>query len=112
MQIGNYIRELRNARGISQEELGKIVGVQRAAVQKWESGKTQNLKRVTIQKLAEFFKVSPATFFVIGDIENPSSNVDPAIEIYNKLNAIGKQKALDYIQDLSEQDKYTKTENN
>lgn len=62
MAIGNYIRNLRTARGLSQEELGKMVGVQRAAVQKWESGKTTNLKRETIKKLAEFFGVSPAAF--------------------------------------------------
>ena len=62
MSIGNYIKELRTERGMSQEELGKIVGVQRAAVQKWENGSTQNLKRETIKKLAEFFGVSPASF--------------------------------------------------
>lgn len=62
MAIGNYIKSLRTAKGLSQEELGKMVGVQRAAVQKWESGKTTNLKRETIKKLAEFFGVSPAAF--------------------------------------------------
>ena len=45
-----------------------VVGVQRAAVQKWESGRTQNLKRATIIKLAEFFGVSPAAF--VGEEEN------------------------------------------
>ena len=62
MAIGNYIRNLRTAKGLSQEELGKMVGVQRAAVQKWESGKTKNLKRETIKMLSEFFGVSPASF--------------------------------------------------
>lgn len=62
MNIGIYIKSLRMSRGLSQEELGKLVGVQRAAVQKWESGMTQNLKRSTIQKLAEYFDVSPALF--------------------------------------------------
>lgn len=45
MNVGNYIKELRISRGLSQEELGKIVGVQRAAVQKWEAGKVYNLKK-------------------------------------------------------------------
>lgn len=62
MKVGDYIKSLRISCGISQEELGKIVGVQRAAVQKWESGRTQNLKRATIQKLADYFNVSPANF--------------------------------------------------
>ena len=62
MDIGTYIKDLRVSKNLTQEELGKIVGVQRAAVQKWESGATQNLKRTTIQKLADFFGVSPANF--------------------------------------------------
>lgn len=68
MDIGKYIKELRTQKGISQEELGRIAGVQRAAVQKWESGRTQNLKRATIQKLADYFNVSTASF--IGGEEN------------------------------------------
>jgi transcriptional regulator with XRE-family HTH domain len=38
MEMGKRIRELRQAGGMSQEELGKIVGVRRAAVNKWETG--------------------------------------------------------------------------
>ena len=62
MKVSEQIKSLRIEKGISQEELGKIVGVQRAAVQKWESGATQNLKRTVIQKLAEYFNVNPAVF--------------------------------------------------
>ena len=62
MTIGEYIKKLRQERGLSQEQLGKIVGVQRAAVQKWEAGKTQNLKRETIKILSDYFDVSPASF--------------------------------------------------
>lgn len=68
MEVGKYIKYLRNSKDISQEELGKIVGVQRAAVQKWEAGKVQNLKRDTIKKLAEYFDVNPASF--IGEFED------------------------------------------
>jgi repressor LexA len=67
MTLGQYIKKLRTERGISQEELGKVIGVQRAAVQKIECGVTQNLKRTTIQKLAEYFNVNPISFI---DTEN------------------------------------------
>ncbi len=43
MKMGDRIKQLRLAKGITQEELGKIVGVKKAAVQKWESGMTKNL---------------------------------------------------------------------
>lgn len=71
MDIGIYIKQLRQSRGLSQEELGKIVGVQRAAVQKWEAGKVQNLKRDTIKALADYFGVNPANFINVDD--KPSS---------------------------------------
>lgn len=73
MKIGEYIKELRQSKGLSQEELGKIVGVQRAAVQKWENGTVTNLKRETIKKLADYFDVEPASFIIedIAFVENP-----------------------------------------
>nr|DAZ53736.1 MAG TPA: helix-turn-helix domain protein [Caudoviricetes sp.] len=63
MTVGDYIKELRTSRGYSQEQLGKMLGVQRAAVQKWECGAVQNLKRETIKKLSEVFNV-PASSFI------------------------------------------------
>lgn len=38
MSMGKRILELRMKKGMTQEEVGKIVGVQKAAVQKWENG--------------------------------------------------------------------------
>ena len=67
MNVGEYIKKLRIESGYSQEQLGNLLGVQRAAVQKWECGRVQNLKRETIKKLAEIFDVSPSTFI---DAEN------------------------------------------
>lgn len=68
MAVGDYIKDLRISRGYSQEQLGKLVGVQRAAVQKWECGAVQNLKRETMKRLSEVFNV-PASSFV--DDEQP-----------------------------------------
>ncbi len=62
MNIGDYIKKLRTENGLSQEELGKMLGVQRAAVQKWECGTVKNLKRETIKKLSEIFSVDPSSF--------------------------------------------------
>lgn len=60
MTMGEYIKILRKERGWSQEELGKKVGVNRAAVNKWENGTVENIKRSTIQQLATIFHVSPS----------------------------------------------------
>lgn len=62
MNIGDYIKKLRKENGYSQEELGRLLGVQRAAVNKWECNKVKNLKRETIKKLSEIFNVPPSSF--------------------------------------------------
>ena len=62
MSIGTRIKNLRKERNLSQEELGAMLGVQRAAVQKWESGLVKNLKRETVKKLSDIFNVPTALF--------------------------------------------------
>lgn len=47
--MGDRIKRLREEKDMSQEELGKLAGVQRAAVQKWENGQTKNLKSNVIK---------------------------------------------------------------
>jgi transcriptional regulator with XRE-family HTH domain len=47
---------------MTQDELGEILGVKKAAVQKWESGQVVNLKQSTILKLCEVFRRSPSVF--------------------------------------------------
>ncbi len=64
MNTGALIKKLRTQHGYSQEELGNMLGVQRAAVQKWECGTVKNLKRETIKKLSEIFNVPPSSFIV------------------------------------------------
>lgn len=59
MTMGEYIKQLREERGWTMDELGKKVGVNRAAVQKWEKGTVENIKRSKIKELAKIFGVSP-----------------------------------------------------
>lgn len=44
MNTGEIIKQLRLRRGMSQEELGKKIGVQKAAINKYEKGLVVNLK--------------------------------------------------------------------
>lgn len=55
MEMKDIIRKLRTEKGLTLEELGKVAGVQKAAVSKWEKGETKNLKRSTIKKLSDYF---------------------------------------------------------
>ena len=70
MDMGNIIRQLRLEKGLTQEELGKVIGVQKSAIRKYESGAVENMKRSSIKKLADFFNVSPA--YIMGLEKTPN----------------------------------------
>lgn len=52
MDIGQKIKEARLKKGMTQEELGNFVGLQKSAIAKYENGRVVNIKRSTLQKLA------------------------------------------------------------
>jgi transcriptional regulator with XRE-family HTH domain len=60
VDIGARIKEARIAKGMTQEELGKIVGVQKSAIAKYEKGRVINIKRSTLQKIASALNISPS----------------------------------------------------
>jgi transcriptional regulator with XRE-family HTH domain len=51
--MGDRIRTLREARRLTQEQLGKLVGVSKSAVSQWEDGSTKNIKLVAFLALLE-----------------------------------------------------------
>ena len=53
MEIGAKIRDARIAKGLTQEQLGNLIGVQKSAIAKYENGRVVNIKRSTLQKLAK-----------------------------------------------------------
>ncbi len=60
MNTSEKIKHLRLSKGLSQETLGEMVGVKKAAINKYETGRVVNIKRTTLQKLADALGVSPA----------------------------------------------------
>ena len=56
--LENRIKKMRNAKGWTQAELAKAVGVTQAQVAKWESDKA-NPSRKTLVKLASVFGCEP-----------------------------------------------------
>ncbi|MFR5876846.1 MAG: helix-turn-helix transcriptional regulator [Eubacterium sp.] len=56
MDFANRISELRRERGLSQKELGDMLGVSNKAVSKWENGESLP-KTSTMLKLAELFDI-------------------------------------------------------
>ena len=91
-KVGDYIKSLRKNKGLTQEELGNMIGVKKAAVQKWESGMVQNLKRNTIKQLSEIFEVSPVSFIDDDDSIESNATILPQekirmIPVYESVSA-------------------------
>ncbi len=74
VKMSDRIRQLRLEKGVTQEELGKVIGVQRSAIRKYESGMVENLKRSSIQKLADYFGVAPSYLLCLEDEQATTSN--------------------------------------
>jgi transcriptional regulator with XRE-family HTH domain len=56
--MGDRIRVLRQARGLTQEGLGEAVGVSKSAVSQWEDGSVANIKLKTFLALIEVLRTS------------------------------------------------------
>lgn len=113
---GAKIKYLRSLTDMSQEELGRRVGVQRAAINKYEKGTVENIPIKTIEKIAKVFDVSPT--YIVGwtsDESNPLSaevkilqgvkkyyggDVVEIIESFVHLNSIGKKRVFQYLGDM------------
>ena len=77
MTTGDRIREARKKKGLSQEELGALIGVQKAAIHKYENNIVINLKRDMIEKLAEALDVSPVYLLGFdGEAPQPAAVTD------------------------------------
>lgn len=59
MEIGQKIKKARLERGLTQQELGDIIGVKKSAIAKYESGRVVNIKRSTLQKIASALNMNP-----------------------------------------------------
>ena len=117
MNPGIRIKELRTIADMYQEELGRRVDVQRAAIHKYEKGTVENIPLRTIEKIANVFNVSP-TYIVGWDniVENPLSaevrvlqgvkrfygrDAVDLLEVFFTLNKAGRKKLLVYADDIA-----------
>ncbi|MCQ2059752.1 MAG: helix-turn-helix domain-containing protein [Bacteroidaceae bacterium] len=123
-KIGERIKKLRKERGMTQEQVGTILGVQKATVQKYEKGSVSNIKPETIEKIAEVFEVSPSYIMGWDDFDTKYDSAEMSKEIklieeisrifgyvgvefytlISQMNDDGRRKVLFYAEDIF--DKY------
>ena len=80
MDMGKRIKQLRQEKGLTQEELGKYIGVKKAAIMKYEKGNVQNMKRSSIETLSKLFGVSPSYLMCL-DEPNTVELGNPVVSI-------------------------------
>lgn len=80
-RTGEIIRHLRKQANLTQEQLGEVLGVKKSAIAKYENGRVENLKRITIEKLSNFFEVPQST--ILGINAEDSEALSPLYIIYD-----------------------------
>lgn len=73
MEISKLISDRRKELGLTLEEVGKIVGVSKSTVKKWEDGYISNMKRDKIALLAKALKLNPV-ILITGEDESTSTS--------------------------------------
>lgn len=94
--FAEVIRHLRNLKGLTQRELGDIVGVTQQAVGRWEAGLAFP-DTPTLVRLADFFNVT--TDYLLGREEKTSTIA--AHRTDNPTDDLPKE-ALDKIEEFKE----------
>ena len=111
MELGQKIREARIAKNLTQEELGKIVGLQKSAIAKYENGRVVNIKRSTLQKLAKALDLRGSDLIIESNPKEAATlharvlmdtELMISIEQYYELSDEKKKMVRDLIRSLAE----------
>lgn len=85
MHIGEKIRLARINKGMTQEELGKALGVQKSAIAKYEKGRVVNIKRSTLKKISDILGIAPSELIFESYIEEEQKKNDIQTDIILKM---------------------------
>ena len=111
MDIGQKIKEARLAKGLTQEQLGNLVGVQKSAIAKYENGRVVNIKRSTLHKLGKVLGLRGSDLIIDSDPEGAAElsakvlldgELMDAIEKYYTLTAEKQKMVRDLIRGMAE----------
>jgi transcriptional regulator with XRE-family HTH domain len=116
--IGERIKEQRKKIGLSVDDLAFKLGKNRATIYRYESEEIENLSVSIIDDLAKALHISPA--YLMGWEEKAplitlNEELTPygqknkeLLDLYHQLNSEGKNKLIEYAQDLINGGRYKK----
>ena len=97
--IGQKIKNARILHGLTQEQLGDLVGVQKSAIAKYENGRVVNIKRNILQKISNVLSISIEEL-VFDDLPISTTDIHSKILTDHEL-----LKSIQEYYELSEDDK-------
>lgn len=110
MKTNEIIKFLREKNNLTQEELAQKLGLKKAAINKYESGSVENIKKTVVQEMAKIFDVSPC-YIMFGDSETENKTTKEEITLtdteqilvndYRLLNTDGQKEANKRVKELT-----------
>lgn len=91
MGMGERIKEMRKAKGLTQEELAQKLGLKDSAIAKYENGRVENIKRSTIAEMAKILECSPVYLLCLD--EDPPTPSDFSVSDFEKQIIVEFRKA-------------------
>ena len=102
MTMGERIRILRKQHKMTQEELGCKIGVGKTAIVKYEKGQVENLPRVTIERMAVLFGVSPSYLMCFDQWDENSRALSDEVKLIERIQAKWGKDMIRIIQNYCE----------
>lgn len=108
------LKRIRESQGKLQEEVAKDLGIALSTYRSWEQG-SRNLNGTKLSRLADYYGVSVDTILATNygvsfDEQTLTESEETLLNLFNKLDDKGKEKLLEYADDLINSGKYIKSE--
>lgn len=115
--LGERIKAARITSGMTQEQLAEALDTTKAAISRYEAGKREpNIEllrkialatKTTVSELVEDGYWSERPKYELRAVFSQNPNLEIAIGLFNQLNKVGQQKAIEQLEDLLEISKYS-----
>jgi transcriptional regulator with XRE-family HTH domain len=103
-KFGYRLKELRSEKGITQEDLSKILEISFPTISRYENGHRDEPCRSTLKKLANYFGISIDYLVGDSDVKDKNFTPDEISKIFNKLDSEGKKILMDLAKNLLRRD--------
>lgn len=106
MEFAEKIHQQRKKLGLTMEEVGHLVGVSKATIQRYESGDIRNVRHEKIAKLAAALQVTPAYLMGWEENEGKGGEADDINLLYTRpelrtLLALAKDSSKEEVEQLT-----------